>query len=200
MTGSPMLTDDVGLVSFHVDALELSCSIDQVPLLHGDFDELDLKLARLKAATRGTRPSRPVPSGWRWEQAADADEPVVVLPTSVRKGYRCALHCSDWLLLVAAPRSVLPRFAVQLRADYLLASGPLAGYEAVRAWVARHLIPLVDGVPAEAEPVWRIARLDLAADVAGVKLEAGDLNSFTTRARARGTFHVGDGWDWVDEP
>jgi hypothetical protein len=193
------LTDDVQLLSLHVDALELSCSVEQVPMLHGDFDELDLKLSRSRAVTRATIPYRPAATGWSWDGNAAGAEPVVVLPTAVRKGYRFALQCSDWILFVAAPRARLPQMMIQLRADYLLAAGPLAAYGAVRAWVEQHALPLVDGVAPDSSPLWLIARLDLAADVAGVNLTAADLDRFTTRARARDAYHAGDGWDWVTE-
>lgn len=191
------LTDGASLLSFHVDALELSCAVDQVPMLYGgDCDELDAKLSGLKGRARTTHPWHPVPSGWTWDETAD-QEPVVALPTALRDGYQFVLQCEAWVLFVAAPRAVVPRFAMQLRADYLLRTGPLLAYGAARAWVERYPMTLVQGIAPGTEPQWRISRLDLAADIAGVQLAATDLDHFTTRARIRETHHHGHGWDWA---
>jgi hypothetical protein len=193
------LGDGAVLLSLHVDALELSCAVEQVPMLCGGrtSDELDFKLSRLKSRARATVPSGPVATGWHWDEGLEA-EPVLLLPTALRRAYRYALACSAWVIFVAPPRAVVPRFCVQLRADYLLRVGPLHAYRAARASVERFPLQLVEGKAPDVEPVWRISRLDLAADVAGVELTTSHLDRFTTRARVRGSRHDGDGWDWAD--
>ena len=178
------------LVSHHVDALELTCSVPQVALLlKRNTDRLEDRLAvALREARRP--PQQPVVSGWTWDVTADP-EPVLVLPNSLRKHRSYTLFCSAWVLFVAPARSVVPRITVRLRSWYLrsYAGGALGAYERVRAWVERHLLPLLDGVPPEGAPTWRVARLDLAADVAGVEVLPADLDRFTTRARRRKGHH-----------
>jgi hypothetical protein len=174
------------VVSHHVDGLELTCSVPQVALLMDRrTDRLEDRLAaNLRDARR--HPQQAVLTGWSWDVSADS-EPVLLLPYSLRKRRIYALECSAWAAFVAPARSVVPRVTVQLRSWFLRAEsgGALGAYERVRAWVERHLLPLVDGVPPGEEAVWRIARLDIAADVAGVHLALDDLDRFTTRARCR---------------
>lgn len=196
MSGVRELGDGAALLSLHVDGLELSCAVEQMPMLRAGrrSDELDFKLARLKSQARATVPSGPVATGWFWDEKVEP-EPVLVQPTALRRAYQYALTCSAWALFVASPRAPLPRLCVQLRADYLLRVGPLHAYRAVRAWVERFPLKLIDGQAPDTEPVWRVSRLDLAADVAGVELSASDLDRFTTRARLRGSRHDGAGWE-----
>lgn len=187
------LTDDVALLSVHVDALELSCNVTQVPMLYdGETDRLGTLLAELTTVARSAAPARPVQSNWTWESTR-GPTPVTVLPRSLRRSYAFALECCDWLLVVASPRAVVPRVMVQLRSEYLLTEGAHTAYERIRAWVERHLLPLIEGRPVGDSPVWSIARLDLAADLVGVQLHIADLARFTARARTRQSWHVGDG-------
>ncbi|HEU4656365.1 MAG TPA: hypothetical protein VFR97_02515 [Capillimicrobium sp.] len=172
------------LLSQHVDGLELTCAVAQVPLLLRQRpDDLDARLGRLQARARATLPHGAVPSEWCWD-----DEPVLVLPHSLRPGARYCIECSDWAIFVAPVGSVVPRLTVQLRADYLLRVGPLGAYDASREWVEDHLVPLIGGRPPEDRPAWRISRLDLAADVAGVVFQLADLDHFTTRAASRRSY------------
>lgn len=188
MSGPCQLADGAALLSHHVDALELSCAVEHVPsALGGRPERLDLHLAGYQNLARRS-PRGPVPSGWTWDEGP-VREPVLVHPGGLRQGRRYALESPDWLALVAAPRSVAARIVVQLRAEYLLRVGPLHAYHAARAWVDRHLVPMLGGLTDDTPPRWGIARIDLAADVAGIRLCPGDLERITTRARTRDTHH-----------
>jgi hypothetical protein len=112
-----------------------------------------------------------------------------VLPRALRPGARYCVECSDWAIFVAAVGAVVPRLAIQFRADYLLRVGPLRAHDAGRSWVERHLVPLIGGRPPEDRAVWRISRLDLAADVRGVSFQLADLDHFTTRAAFRRSYN-----------
>ena len=72
----------------------------------------------------------------------------------------------------------------QQRADQLLADGAAKACADARAWIEINLLALVGRRVALAS-AWRISRLDLAADVAGDLLRAGDVQRLTTRAKAR---------------
>lgn len=184
------LANGARLLSHHVDGLELSCQVAQVPLLlRGDPDGLEPLLARLQDSARSTVPSAPAASPFTWGERA---ERVVVMPHATRRGARFRLDSDDWSFFVAAVGSVLPRFTVQLRADYLLDVGPVAAYDAVRTWCEGMVLPLVGGRPPEDTPTWRISRLDLAADVTGIRLGPYDLEHFTTRATQRRTYQQDD--------
>ncbi|MBX5441605.1 MAG: hypothetical protein IRZ32_08775 [Solirubrobacteraceae bacterium] len=188
MSGPYPLADGAVLLSHHVDALELSCAVEHVPSALGGRPEcLDLHLAGYQDLARRS-PRGPVASGWTWDEGP-VREPVLVHPGGLRQGRRYALESPDWLVLVAAPRSVAARIVVQLRADYLLRVGPLHAYHAARAWVERHLVPMLGGLTADNQPRWGIARIDVAADVAGVHWRPADLERITTRARTRDTHH-----------
>jgi len=56
-------------------------------------------------------------------------------------------------------------------------------------WVEENLLTEVSGVPDDEPPVWRVSRVDIAADITGVELSASDLARFTTRARSRESYH-----------
>jgi hypothetical protein len=173
------------LIAHHVDGLELSCVVERIPpALAGRPDELECSLDLDQRRAQATVPPWPVPSRFTWD-----GEPVIAHPFGKRPGKRYCLQSDDWMVFVSGDRTPGPRLVVQLRSDYLLRVGPMRAFEAVREWVAEHLLSLLDLVP-DTEPRWGIARLDLAADVTGVSLSSSDLVRFTTRARARRTFHT----------
>jgi hypothetical protein len=173
------------LMAHHVDGLELSCVVERIPpALAGRPDELECSLDLDQRRALATVPPWPVPCRFTWE-----GEPVIAHPSGKRPGRRYCLQSDDWMLFVSGDRAPGPRFVVQLRSDYLLRVGPVRASEAVREWVAEHLLSLLDLVP-DTEPRWGIARLDLAADITGLSLAPEDIARFTTRARARRTFHT----------
>lgn len=171
------------LLSHHVDGLELTCAVEQLPglLLRGRTDPLDAILGDVQGLARAQHPQCAVESRWVWQD----DEPVIVQPDGRRKGNRYCLECSDWIGFVAAIGAVVPRITIQCRSEYLLRVGALGAFDEVTEWVDDHLLPLVEGRPDEDVAVWRIARLDLAADVTGVAFSAGRLRHFTSRANVR---------------
>jgi hypothetical protein len=174
------------LLSHHVDGLELSCAVERLPpRLAGRPDELECALDLWQRRSRSTTPAWPVATSWSWD-----GEPVQLHPRGMRPGKRYCLEASDWMVFVSTDNAPGPRFVAQLRSDYLLQAGPLPAYSAVRTWVEESLVSLLDLVP-DSKPRWGIARLDLAADLAGVKLGPSDLARFTTRARARRAFDAG---------
>jgi hypothetical protein len=173
------------LIAHHVDGLELSCVVERIPpALAGRPDELECSLDLDQRRAQATVPPWPVPSRFTWD-----GEPVIAHPFGKRPGKRYCLQSDDWMVFVSGDRTPGPRLIVQLRSDYLLRVGPMRAVEAVREWVAAHLLSLLDLVP-DTEPRWGIARLDLAADITGASLSSSDLARFTTRARARRTFHA----------
>lgn len=176
------------LLSQHVDALELTCSVEQLPglLLRDRTDPLERLLGEVQELARAQHPQCAVETELEWHDA----ERVIVQPGGVRKGNRYCIECSDWVGFVAAVGAVVPRITVQCRAEYLLRVGALVAYDEVTAWVDDHLLPLVEGRPDEDEARWRIARIDLAADVMGVALSAGRLRHFTSRANVRRAYHA----------
>lgn len=206
------LSPGVFLASHHVDALEISCAVDQVPHLIGkgasrsgkvreqtqkvrrDFKtsemvcELEAKLDRLKRNGEKLNLDGERDTGWRWRED-DAEEPVKLLPTVKRAGHVFALETNDWLLMIGRFKSVRPRFTFQARADYLLEVGADEAYRQIVEWWTEHIRPLMVGIT-EDSPLWRISRIDLAADLAGAKLVATDLACFTTRARQRIEHHT----------
>lgn len=181
------------LLSRHVDALELTCAVQQVPklLMHGTDDRLERILKKHQDEARALRPRSPVESDWMWGDA----ERVRAHPTGIRPGVRYCIECADWMGFIAATNSVLPRMSFQLRADYLVSVGAVGAFDALVPWVERTLLPLVGGRPVEDVPRWGLARLDVAADVLGAGITETDLHRFTTRAVARETHH--DGWDFL---
>jgi len=180
------LTGGVVLLAHHVDALELSCAVMQVPpALAGRPDELECALDNDRRRAGASVPPRPLPSSLgTW-----AGLPVVGHPRGKRPGKPYCLETDDWITFIANDRAPGPRLVVQLRSDYLLRHGPLAACKEVTAWIETHLLSLLDLVDDET-PVWRVARIDLAADVSGLSLAPGDLARFTTPARSRRVFHV----------
>ncbi|PTL58665.1 hypothetical protein [Paraconexibacter algicola] len=188
MNGAPSLARGVRLLSLHVDALEITCSLGQVRLLldEGGVDALERELAELVQLARSQAPQCAVETDWTW----GAGEPVILHPGAMRRGQRYCLECGDWTLFVAAISSRRPRITVQCRAEYLLRVGRLAAWDEVTAWVEEQLLPWVGGLPEEDdEPCWRIARIDLAADVLGAKLAPNRLPHFVSRANARRALH-----------
>jgi len=182
VSGPLALADGIALVGHHVDALELSCSIDVVPMrLATRLEELDCQLDAYRRRARATTPAHHVQTKWTW-----ANEPVIAHPSGLRPGKRYCLESRDWMLFVsAAPFG--PRLVIQLRSEFLLSAGPLPAFEQLRTWTESNLLSLANLIP-DTEPRWNIARLDLAADIAGVVLTPSDLPLFTTRAVARRAF------------
>jgi len=212
------LSSGVAVVSHHVDALELSCTVDQAPHLVKGYCadlsmapwasiemrrvrrdnktaemvcELEAKLDLLKRKGERINEKGERDTGWTWD-TADSAEPVRLLPEYRRKGHTFALETSDWLLMIRPFKSVKPRFSFQLRADYLLELGAGEAYRNVVEWWTANIGRLVIG-QTEGSPVWRISRIDLTADIAGISLNAGDLSMFTTRLRQRNEHHSCDG-------
>jgi|GEM_PF-4477248 len=207
------LAPGVFLASHHVDALEISCAVDQVPHLVGkeaslpthkgqgtetvrrDYKtaatvcELEAKLDQLKRHGEKLNLEGERATGWLWREG-DTDQQVRLLPTAKRAGHAFALETDDWLLMIERFKSVRPRFAFQVRADYLLETGAAEAYRRVVEWWTENIRPLLVGMMEESPPVWRISRIDLASDLAGAKLLATDLNCLTTRARQRKEHHT----------
>lgn len=202
MSSPEALAPGVWLLSHHVDMLELTCTADQVGLLlpsepkRGDLESrgapsvcnLELRLDGIRRTANLHTGLAILDTGWTW-LTQDGEVGVELLPYALRDGYAFALQTPDWLLLVAPWRSKRPRLTFQLRADYVLQNGPLVGFEAVKAWSETNIFPLVSGMAKETTPEWKVSRLDIAADVAGLTLSAGDLASFTTRAKTRKERH-----------
>lgn len=205
------LCPGVFLVSHHVDGLELSCSVDQVPNLNKPWKakgskretegkvkrdnrtasmacdlEAKLDIGKRKGQRLNREGHRAV--GWQWRDDI-RKEPVRLLPFSPRPGYSYALETTDWLLLVAPFRSPRPRFSFQLRAEYLLEAGAKKAFTEVVRWWTRNINPLMIAKTDEG-PIWRISRIDLAADLAGVDLEPNDLPLFIASARSRKERHA----------
>ena len=176
------LSEDAWLVTQVVDALELSCTVEQARS-SGERrpDELESCLYGLRKSPGGWGP---LETDWQ-VTVGGVPEPVWMLPASPRKGWRYALESPNWLMLISGNGQGKPRFCVQLRSDYLLSDGATTASAETCKWVETNLLPLV-GRRVGLEPSWRISRLDLAADVAGEVLEAADLQNITTRARERG--------------
>lgn len=186
------------LLSHHVDWLELSCTLPQVKLLAPDGDPLDDRLAAFKFQCTGRSGQDSLPTAWKWSGHEGGEVEIVrYLRQAKRRGRPYTLECSAWIIFVARPFSAIPRFVVQTRADYLQAIGPIAAYRQIRDWATENLIPLVGGIDPDAEASWRIARIDLAADISGVGFEIEDLRRFTSRSRVRGIHDDdGSGIDW----
>ena len=101
------LASDVWLIAQTVDSLELSCTVEQ-SRRYGDqpSDELEACLGRLAAKCPSWGPTQT-----QWSVLLDGiDEPVWLLPTSPRKGWRWALETPAWLLLVSGDGQAKPRF------------------------------------------------------------------------------------------
>lgn len=204
MSGLRQLTDDAVLLSLHVDALELSCSVEQVPMLYGgEWDELDLKLSRLKVGTRATVPSRPVPTGWQWDEAP-APEPVLLLPSALRKGYRFALACSAWVLFVASPRAVVPRFSVQpepttccgsVRCARTRRRGRGSSGSRCRSWMASRRTPSRCGTSRAStwRPTWPASSWPPRTSTSSRRAPACDRPGTTAMAGSGRTRHDGRG-------
>ena len=90
-------------------------------------------------------------------------------------------------------KSVRPRFNFQVRADFLLEAGAAKAYRRLTEWWTENIRPLIVGSIDDSPPVWRISRIDLAADLAGATLLAKDIDCFTTRARQRKEHHMTQG-------
>jgi len=207
------LSPGVSLTSHHVDALEVSCAVDQVPHLIGEKDfksaedrrgtgkvrrdyktaamvcELEAKLDHLKRHGEKLNLEGERATGWQWREG-EAAEQVRLLPTIKRTGQSFALETNDWLLMIGRFKSVRPRFSFQTRADYLLEVGAAETYRQITKWWTENIQPLLVGMTDDSPPMWRISRIDLAADLAGVNLKAADLACFTTRARQRKEHHT----------
>jgi hypothetical protein len=180
------------LLSHHVDGLEVSCTVQQVPLLLGDKRErLDPLLEHARARASRARPMVPVALSFVWPHGLDGDEPLLIHPGRLRRNYAYGLETSSWLMLVGSPRSPLPRFVIQFRAGSLLSRGAAEILRLTRVWWETNLLPLVGGIPEEdAEPQWRISRLDLAADVGGVELPPAPTPASNHGFLARGQFRA----------
>lgn len=206
----PELSPGVFLCSHHVDALELSCSVEQVPLrtpsnptdghtesgrVKRDYKtallvcELEAMLDQVKRLGEKLNLNGDRGTGWLWGKGKSG-EPVRLLPTVQRRGQAFALETSDWLLMIGPYRSARPRFSFQARADYLLEVGPGKAYREIVKWWEENILPLMVGMSKDDPPVWRISRIDLAADVLGADLVASDLALIATRARQRKEHHT----------
>lgn len=206
------LSSGVFLAAHHVDALEVSCSVDQVPNLvkkpaSGDSTkkgsksgrrdhrtatmvcDLEAKLDLDKRQGERLNDKGERDTGWSWTASGDGCQPVRLLPTVPRKGQAFALETEDWLLMVCPFRTIRPRFSFQLRSDFLLEVGASAAYGQVVRWWGENIRPILVGMPEGEAPTWRISRVDLAADVAGAGLLATDLDHLTTRSRLRKERH-----------
>jgi len=170
----------VCVVGQFVDALELSWEPIQTGRWGDDPpDNLERTLAVLRRSAQQSR-ARWVPSGW----TTTMGEAVKAAGRGVRQS-AYQLECSDWLAGIATDGAPGPRGFFQLRAVHLADRGALAAYEQLRDWVDADLRPLVGREVEHADDVWRISRIDLAVDVAGVSLRGADLDAFTTRATSR---------------
>jgi hypothetical protein len=177
------LAPGVWLVGQFVDGLELSWEPPQGGRWGDDArDALDRTLAVLRKSARQAR-SQTVPSGWT---TADG-ETVRAAGRGVRQS-AYQLECSKWIAGVATDGAPGPRAFFQLRSSFLADEGAFSAWREVSSWTDGHLWPLVGRRVEDAEATWRVSRIDLAADVAGLALSGNDLHAFTTRASSRRTY------------
>jgi len=177
------LSDGAVLLGQHVDGLELAWEPPQYKRYgHEPADGLEASLDAYRSSAQDD-PARFATTEWPFTVETET-EPVVVRPHGVRRSpYQ--LECRSWLLGVNRDGKPGPRGFVQLRASYLASVGALTGFRDVRAWTNANLLPLVGRTPHGLSTTWRVSRIDLAADVAGVSFEGGDVARFTTRAGNR---------------
>lgn len=168
----------VKLIGAHVDALELSWAPTTRTRFGGEeTDPLGRLLAEQQFAAHQSR--RPVAlEQWGWR-----DDYVRVLPRGVRS-WTHAFECNDWLGMIGRDGAQGSRGLFQIRSDYLAEVGAVEAVRQVQIWTARHLLPRTRR-DTEWPVAWRVARIDLAADLAGVRLKASDLSRFTSRASKR---------------
>ena len=179
------LSNGTILLGQHVDGLELAWE----PPQHKRYgyernDELEEQLADCQSRAMDS-PALFLETKWRYGTEL---EPVLVWPQGIR-GARYRLECLSWLFGINSDGKPGPRGFVQLRAPYLATVGALSSFQGVRSWADSNLLPLVGRKPDGLSTAWRVSRIDLAADVAGVSFEGGDVARFTTRARSRRAYH-----------
>jgi hypothetical protein len=182
--------------------LELTCAIDQVTLLTKGhivggvrktedrvwWCDLDYALHRISKRGALVRPTGERDTGWTWSRQGETEN-VLLLPRVPRRGHAFALETRDWMMLIAPYRSVIPRITIQARSHFLLSVGPASALAAIKEWTAENIIPLVNGTVPGKDPTWKISRIDIAADLAGIELEASDLSDFTSRAKFKREHH-----------
>lgn len=168
------LAPGVWAISQLVDGLELSWQPSETFERVQGRDQLEyllIELRRLRSGRDGATP-------WRF-RSNGADQPVRLGCGGLHNApYR--LECPSWVAGVLPTGAPGPRVRFQLRATYLHHVGPKQALAEVQAWVEENLAPRVRDAK---KPVWRISRIDLAVDVAGVSFTLDDLDLFTCRAR-----------------
>ena len=178
---------DATCIAQWVDALELSCEPARRRRFGDELvDRLERELAELREQARQA-PAREVESRWVFE-AAGRREVVMVTDRGFFLRNKFMLRTSRWTIGVAADSAPGPRFFVQMRSSYLAEAGPVTAFQTVSSWCGMHLLPLVGRQAEDVPPVWRVSRVDLAADVAGLTFERADVERFTTRARNKSDF------------
>lgn len=178
------LSNGAVLLGQHVDGLELAWEPPQHKRYGREsIDELEERLSDLRFLAMND-PARFAATEWKFGQER---EPVLAWPQGIRSA-RYRLECLSWLLGINGDGKPGPRGFAQLRASYLAEVGALSGFRNIRAWADANLLPLVRRNPTGISTTWRVSRIDLAADVAGVGFEGTDVARFTTRARSRRTY------------
>jgi hypothetical protein len=176
-----------GLVLWHgVDAIELSWAVPCRHRLSEDPpDALEQQLYQLKRDAREAHAR--IESGLQFDDG-DGPDPLMVHTQSLL-GSPYALQCGSFLLRVNDERSTRPRAVIQLRSHYIQRLGAVEATRRVMSWTDQHLLPLLDHRVPNASAVWHLYRVDLTADVAGIRLHQRDLDRFVTRSRGRTGFH-----------
>jgi hypothetical protein len=191
------LAPGVTLLGQHVDALELTCGVDQHRRVGRRPDDLHLTLLGLREQARASvhdaadvvflKKGRIRRTVWRFP-VGERKELVRILARGQRQ-WAFVLRCEGaWQLSVAPDGARGPRLHVQFASDYLASVGALEATRAFKRWATRTVLPLIDR-RGPVEPVWRLMRVDLAADVAGASFARLDLDRFVSRSRLRSSFH-----------
>lgn len=166
-----------------VDGLELSWEPPQLHRYGSEpFDPLEDALDELREQARHD-PVRSARTVWPFVSNADTQQ-VLAHAHGIRR-FPYQLECPSWVAGVQRDGKPGPRAFIQLRAEWLATVGAAPATCSVRDWFDTHLLPLVGRRDQRLSAVWRVSRIDLAADIAGVLLGPSDLPRFTTRARGR---------------
>ncbi len=179
-SGPTKLADGVFVVWQGVDTVELTWRPQGGKLARGrERDRLELELSDLLQATKARGATS---SATRWLFETGSEEQEVFLTAKGLRGSRLCLRCESWTAVVYPPASPGPRVLFQLQNEFLGRRGVGDALSDVQTWTHQHLEPLIDDTDGGE---WRISRVDLAVDVAGLCFERDDIDRFTTRATTR---------------